>query len=208
MKFLDDWSNIDRMTKNYTRQNIITIGADLISIHGFGSTGLNKILSEAQVPKGSFYHYFKSKNDFGLAVIETYAEDYEARMDETLANEKLEPVDRLRSYLRRSVEDLKSCDFSKGCLIGNLGQEMASQSDLFRERLDDIFSDWEQRIARCLKAAQDAQQIQQCIDTEQMGAFILSGWQGALLRAKVQRSMLPLLRFEEMILKQLGAVDQ
>ncbi len=160
------------------------------------------------MPKGSFYHYFKSKNDFGLAVIETYAEDYEARMDETLANEKLEPVDRLRSYLRRSVEDLKSCDFSKGCLIGNLGQEMASQSDLFRERLDDIFSDWEQRIARCLKAAQDAQQIQQCIDTEQMGAFILSGWQGALLRAKVQRSMLPLLRFEEMILKQLGAVDQ
>ncbi|MDV6326797.1 TetR family transcriptional regulator C-terminal domain-containing protein [Idiomarina sp. Sol25] len=196
------------MTKNDTRQNIITIGADLISIHGFVSTGLNKILSEAQVPKGSFYHYFKSKNDFGLAVIETYAEDYEARMDETLANEKLEPVDRLRSYLRRSVEDLKSCDFSKGCLIGNLGQEMASQSDLFRERLDGIFSDWEQRIARCLKAAQDAQQIQQCIDTAQMGAFILSGWQGALLRAKVQRSMLPLLRFEDMILKQLGAVDQ
>ncbi|WP_322407417.1 TetR family transcriptional regulator C-terminal domain-containing protein [Idiomarina sp. PL1-037] len=196
------------MTKNDTRQNIITIGADLISIHGFVSTGLNKILSEAQVPKGSFYHYFKSKNDFGLAVIETYAEDYEARMDETLANEKLEPVDRLRSYLRRSVEDLKSCDFSKGCLIGNLGQEMASQSDLFRERLNDIFSDWEQRIARCLKTAQDAQQIQQCIDTEQMGAFILSGWQGALLRAKVQRSMLPLLRFEDMILKQLGAVDQ
>ena len=61
----------------------------------------------------------------------SYAEDYEARMDETLANETLEPVDRLRSYLRRSVEDLKSCDFSKGCLIGNLGQEMASQSDLF-----------------------------------------------------------------------------
>ncbi len=129
-------------------------------------------------------------------------------MDETLANEKLEPVDRLRSYLRRSVEDLKSCDFSKGCLIGNLGQEMASQSVIFRERLNDIFSDWEQRIARCLKAAQDAQQIQPGIDTEQMGAFILSGWQGALLRAKVQRSMLPLLRFEAMILKQIGAVDQ
>lgn len=195
------------MTKNDTQQHIITVGADLISIHGFGSTGLNKILSEAKVPKGSFYHYFKSKNDFGLAVIETYAKDYEARMDETLANEKLEPVDRLRSYLRRSVEDLKSCDFSKGCLIGNLGQEMASQSVVFRERLNDIFSDWEQRIARCLKAAQEAHQIQQCIDTEQMGAFILSGWQGALLRAKVQRSMLPLLRFEEMILKQLGAVD-
>ncbi|MCK7458675.1 TetR/AcrR family transcriptional regulator [Idiomarina aminovorans] len=207
MNFLDDWSNIGDMTKNDTRQHIIAIGADLISIHGFGSTGLNKILSEAQVPKGSFYHYFKSKNDFGLAVIETYAQDYEARMSETLANEELQPVDRLRNYLRRSVEDLKSCDFSKGCLIGNLGQEMASQSALFRERLDAIFSDWEQRIARCLKAAQEAGQIGQNVDTDQMGAFILSGWQGSLLRAKVQRSMLPLLRFEEMILKQLGAAD-
>ncbi|MAL83865.1 TetR family transcriptional regulator C-terminal domain-containing protein [Idiomarina abyssalis] len=196
------------MKKNDTRQHIITIGADLISIHGFGSTGLNKILSEAQVPKGSFYHYFKSKNDFGLAVIETYAEEYEARMNETLGNESLQPVDRLRSYLRCSVEDMKSCDFSKGCLIGNLGQELASQSPLFRERLDDIFSDWELRIAHCLKAAQETQQIKQDVDTEQMGAFILSGWQGALLRAKVQRSMLPLLRFENMILKQLGAVDQ
>ncbi|MDV6315222.1 TetR/AcrR family transcriptional regulator [Idiomarina sp. HP20-50] len=195
------------MIKNDTRQHIITIGADLISIHGFGSTGLNKILSEAQVPKGSFYHYFKSKNDFGLAVIETYAEEYEERMNETLGNETLRPVERLRSYLRGSVEDMKSCDFSKGCLIGNLGQELASQSPLFRERLDSIFSNWEQRIARCLDAAREAQQIEQDIDTEQMGAFILSGWQGALLRAKVQRSMLPLLRFEEMILKQLGAVD-
>jgi len=64
------------------------------------------------------------------------------------------------------------------------------------------------RIAHCLKAAQETQQIKQDVDTEQMGAFILSGWQGALLRAKVQRSMLPLLRFENMILKQLGAVDQ
>ncbi|MGM0428858.1 MAG: TetR family transcriptional regulator C-terminal domain-containing protein [Pseudomonadota bacterium] len=196
------------MKKNDTRQHIITIGADLISIHGFGSTGLNKILSEAQVPKGSFYHYFKSKNDFGLAVIDTYAEEYEARMNETLGNESLQPVERLRLYLSCSVKDMKSCDFSKGCLIGNLGQELASQSPIFRERLDDIFSDWELRIARCLKAAQETQQIKQDVDTEQMGAFILSGWQGALLRAKVQRSMLPLLRFENMILKQLGAVDQ
>ena len=207
MKFLDDWSNIISMTKNDTRQHIITIGADLISVHGFGSTGLNKILSTAQVPKGSFYHYFKSKNDFGLAVIETYAEDYETRMNETLANEELQPVERLRSYLRGSVNDMKSCDFSKGCLIGNLGQELASQNGLFQERLDAIFSDWEQCIARCLKAAQEAGQIGQDVDTDQMGAFILSGWQGALLRAKVQRSMLPLLRFEEMILKQLEVAD-
>lgn len=195
------------MTKNDTRQHIIAIGADLISIHGFGSTGLNKILSEAQVPKGSFYYYFKSKDDFGLAVIETYAEEYEERMNETLGNEDLQPVDRLRSYLRYSVEDMTSCDFSKGCLIGNLGQELASQSPVFRERLNDIFSDWEQRIGHCLEAAIEAQQIQQNVDAGQMGAFILSGWQGALLRAKVQRSMLPLLRFEEMILKQLGAAD-
>jgi len=72
------------MTGNETREHIIQTGAELILRNGFRATGINTVLEEAGVPKGSFYYYFKSKNDFGLAVIDAYAEVYRQRLDQTL----------------------------------------------------------------------------------------------------------------------------
>jgi TetR/AcrR family transcriptional regulator, transcriptional repressor for nem operon len=85
------------MTKRDTRSEIIRIGTDLISRQGFNATGIDAVLREAKIPKGSFYHYFKSKEDFGLAVIDHFAERYDQRLETFLNDEEVAPLNRIRN---------------------------------------------------------------------------------------------------------------
>lgn len=190
------------MTTNDTRNHIIQTGADLIGQKGFGATGINGILTAAGVPKGSFYHYFSSKNDFGLAVIDTFAEEYDAKLDRILSDPSRSCVDRLRAYFDTGFETMTRCDYTRGCLMGNLGQELAGQNEMFRTRLDKVFSGWEQRFERCLAEAQANHDIDAGIDTADAASFLLSGWEGAILRAKVLRSTEPMERFVRVFFKQ------
>lgn len=183
------------MPRTHTRKHIIEIGADLIARNGFGSTGINAVLTAAAVPKGSFYHYFSSKDDFGRAVIETFAEDYEAGLVAILSDRKQSPVQRLRAYFDTGLAAMHECDFARGCLIGNLGQELAGQNELFRACLNTVFSRWEKHFERCLAEALDQNEIDPATDVEDMASFLLAGWEGAILRAKVVKSLDPMHRF-------------
>ncbi len=189
------------MTSTDTRTHIIHTGADLIGHKGFGATGINAVLTAAGVPKGSFYHYFSSKNDFGLAVIDTFAEEYDAKLDRILNDTSRSCVDRLRAYFDTGFETMTSCEYTRGCLIGNLGQELAGQNEAFRQRLDSVFASWERRFEHCILAAQQAGDISADIDAADAASFFLSGWEGAILRSKVLKSTEPMERFVRVFFK-------
>ena len=189
------------MTSTDTRTHIIHTGADLIGHKGFGATGINAVLTAAGVPKGSFYHYFSSKNDFGLAVIDTFAEEYDAKLDRILNDTSRSCVDRLRAYFDTGFETMTSCEYPRGCLIGNLGQELAGQNEAFRQRLDSVFASWERRFEHCIRAAQQAGDISADIDAADAASFLLSGWEGAILRSKVLKSTEPMERFVRVFFK-------
>jgi len=190
------------MTSNDTRNHIINTGADLIGQKGFGATGINAVLTTAGVPKGSFYHYFSSKNDFGLAVIDTFAQEYDTKLDRILNDHTRSAVDRLRAYFDTGLETMTSCEFTRGCLIGNLGQELAGQNETFRRRLDTVFQGWEKRFERCVEEARQAGDIDASIDPADVASFLLSGWEGAILRAKVLKSTEPMERFVRVFFRQ------
>ena len=182
-----------------TRDTLIQAGADLIAEQGYHATGINAVLKAAAVPKGSFYHYFASKEDFGLAVIETFAEAYEGRLTLLLEDHAHPPLGRLRRFFADGRADMADCDHSRGCLIGNLGQELSARNSLFRERLDGILQRWERCLAGCLEQAQTAGELAPETDSEALASFILSGWQGALLRAKTLKSVTPMQQFEDLL---------
>lgn len=194
-------------TTNTTREMIIRTGAELIARQGFGATGINAVLSATKVPKGSFYHYFKSKGDFGLAVIESYSRDYDIKLEAILGDVTRTPVERLRAYFESGTVDMTSCGFSNGCLIGNLGQELAAQNELFRARLDEVFTGWEERFAGCIAQAQDLGELDRGTDPLELAGFLLAGWEGAILRAKVVKSTAPMQRFERVFFTMLTTAD-
>ncbi|MCE1225510.1 MAG: TetR/AcrR family transcriptional regulator [Geobacteraceae bacterium] len=189
------------MEKKDTRSDIIKIGTELISRQGYNATGIEMVLKEAGVPKGSFYHYFKSKEEFGLAVMDVFANYYSQRMTALLQDTALSPLSRIRKLLEGSLQRFSNNQCSKGCLIGNLGQEMADQNERFRARLDQIFDDWRCLFADCLREAQVAKELDSRLDAEPLASFVLSGWEGAILRAKVMKSPKPLQDFIEVLFK-------
>lgn len=183
------------MARQQTRDDILAAGMDLISRQGFNATGIEAVLKRAKVPKGSFYYYFDNKEDFGLAVIERFAQRFGDRLAALLAAEEVAPLARIRNYLEGGLERFEGNCCSKGCLVGNLGQEMADQHERFRRRLEEIFLTWQGQFAECLRQAQTAGEISGDLDPQATAEFLLSGWEGALLRAKVMKSTRPLRAF-------------
>ena len=181
--------------KESARDKIIATGVEMVAISGFNATGIESVLKAAGVPKGSFYHHFGSKENFGIEVINLFAERYAQKLHTFFDDQSIEPLERIRNYLENSIEHLTQENFSKCCLIVNLGQELADQNERFRDRLDEIFCDWLNIFADCLRQAQQAGTLNPRLDAQKLASFLLSGWEGAILRAKVMRSPEPLKQF-------------
>ncbi|HWE35819.1 MAG TPA: TetR family transcriptional regulator C-terminal domain-containing protein [Isosphaeraceae bacterium] len=183
------------MGRETTKTTLLEAGKKLFLEKGYNHAGIEAILQEAGVPKGSFYHFFESKEDFGLQVIDHFASAYEVEIERHLGDEALSPLDRLRDYYEVKCVRLQSQECRGGCLAGKLSQEMADQSEAFRDRLDTVFRRWVDRHAECLKQAQAAGELSPDIDPRELAEFWLSSWQGAVLRAKTIRSTAPLRTF-------------
>ena len=181
--------------KESARDKIIATGVEMVAISGFNATGIESVLKAAGVPKGSFYHHFGSKENFGIEVINLFAERYAQKLHSFFDDQSVAPLERIRNYLEHSIEHLTHENFSKGCLIGNLGQELADQNERFRDRLAEVFCDWLDIFAACLRQAQHDGTLNPRLDEQKMARFLLSGWEGAILRAKVMRSPEPLKQF-------------
>lgn len=190
------------MKNTATREKLIETGAELIGQHGYNATGINAVLKTCGVPKGSFYHYFSSKEEFGLAVIDQFAAAYDAQLAELLEDATTPPLERLRRYFAAGREHMHNCNHATGCLIGNLGQELSGQSDTFRDALDQVFQRWEHRLVGCLEGAQEAGELSAALPADTLASFILSGWEGAILRAKTLKSVEPMEQFEAILFQQ------
>ncbi len=172
-------------------------GLEVLTEKGFSATGIEEILGRVGIPKGSFYHYFESKEAFGLELIGRYGEFFARKLDRHLRNPALSPLDRLHAFVDDAKAGMARFAYRRGCLIGNLGQEMGSLPESFRARLKDTFEDWQSRFSACLAEAQKAGQLAPDADTRQLAAFFWIGWEGAVLRAKLEQSAAPLEVFAE-----------
>ena len=183
------------MDKQETKDTLLRAGTELISRHGYNHTGLNEILAAAGVPKGSFYYYFDSKEDFALQVLDKFASRTEARFAGFLSDETLPPLGRLRAYFEWYVNYWESAQWSIGCLMGNIGQELADQNEAFRAKVDSMMQVRSEDIAKCLLAAQQAGEIDSSLDVQELAAFCFNSWEGAILRMKVTKTAAPLRTF-------------
>ena len=180
-----------------TRERLLQSGVETLTERGFSATGLDEILSRVSVPKGSFYHYFGSKDKFGSALIQRYADYFAHKIDRILLDDNHSPLDRLRLFVADAESGMARYEFKRGCLIGNMGQEMGNLPELFREQLMAVFTDWQDRFTVCLEAAKTSGQIPPDADCETLAEVFWIGWEGAVLRAKLEKSPEPLITFSK-----------
>lgn len=191
--------------KDDTRTRILQAGSELLHRQGYAATGIQQVLDACGVPKGSFYHYFKSKEDFGLAVVDMHAERMLAGAQAMFANQDVPPLERIERFFERFLglfSDPAHPLGVSGCPIGNLVQELAASSLAFRQRLDAVLTGMEEQMALALRQAREAGEIPARLDPEDTARFIASSWQGAILRAKAAGDPAPLARCRDFILNE------
>ncbi|MGB6068677.1 MAG: TetR family transcriptional regulator C-terminal domain-containing protein [Desulfomonilaceae bacterium] len=187
------------MTKETTKDRILAHAAQIIRKKGFNNTGIQEILQSAGVPKGSFYFYFKSKEDLGLALIDYHAEALAERNAPIFESMETPPLERLEKFFEGARLLCDQEEGRAGCPIGNLTQEMGILSDAFQGRLRRVFNGMKTAIRKCLEEAQTRNEIDPDLDADETADFVVNSWQGALLRMKAEGNLQPLVLFEKML---------
>ena len=175
-----------------TRDRIIETGAEIIHRKGFNHTGIQEILNAASVPKGSFYNYFKSKDDFGLQIIDYFSAHFKRIAKETLEDTTVSPLNRIYGFLTAFMEYFESQNYAGGCPIGNLAQEMGDLSPAFRKKLSEAIDMMVDAYSRVLARAQRDGKILKSLDIRDTASFIVAGWHGAIIQMKLTQSLAPL----------------
>jgi len=183
------------MKRIHDKDDIIQVGLDLVLSRGFSATGVEAILKQANVPKGSFYNFFSSKEDFALAIIDKFVADRVEVFSPIFSDQSLPPLERVKKSFETLIKTFEGAECSKGCLIGNLGQEMADQFENVRQRLETYLQEWTKAVSRLLLQAQKENAIPADMDADMLAESLISSFQGALLRSKVKKSPEPLNNF-------------
>ena len=132
-------------------------------------------------------------------MIDKFASDYNNMLDKFFNDINFTPLHRIRNYLEHIIEYFTQKQFTKGCLIGNLGQELADQNECFRQKLDVIFLIWKQKFTACFEESQNTGELNTDISPQVIADFFLASLEGAILRAKVTKPPEPLENFLEVL---------
>jgi TetR/AcrR family transcriptional repressor of nem operon len=186
-----------------TREKLIQSGILAIHTSGYGATSIQSIVEMADVPKGSFYNFFPSKEAFAAEVIDAYSNRGQERLRGYLLNEDVAPRARLEAYFDDRIEALRAAQYVRGCLMGNFSAEAADQSALIREGLTKHFGAWCDLLEACIAEAQKQGEIGNQFAASLLAKFVLNSWEGALLRMRAEKSDAPLLDFKEIVFKKL-----
>lgn len=189
--------------KHQTKEKILSHGARLVYQKGFNHTGIGEILKAANVPKGSFYHYFPNKEEFGLQLLDFMTVWAASVGAKALEDRNTSPLDRLKNYFQAYADNLKRHSYQGGCPVGNLCLEMSDQSIPFRERLETILGKMRGQIAAILEEAVQAGEISRDLPVTATAHFIVSAWQGTLLQSKVMKNGESMAVFNRMVFEHL-----
>ena len=177
-----------------TRDRLLAVGLNLFTRQGYHGTGIKDITDSAGVPKGSFYNYFESKEDYMADIIRHYGDQATQRWNENLRSAPASPLATLRHHYETGIANYEKSTTRSGCLIGNLAAEISESSELCRDTLCAVMDAPRARFVSGLKQAQAAGEARTDLSAEQMADFFWNAWEGSLLRMKIENSAAPVRR--------------
>ncbi|WP_243324718.1 MULTISPECIES: TetR/AcrR family transcriptional regulator [Geothrix] len=173
------------MTRS-TKQHLIEAGLRMLLERGYNGLGIEALLSATEIPKGSFYHHFKDKEDFALQVVDAYMAQVHAGLDACLQDRTRPPLDRVRAFFELTQQAYREQGYM-GCLLGGLGQELSGVSEAFRAKIEACFAAIAARMAACLDEALQRHELPEGCDVRQLADRLVDCWEGAALRSRLRR---------------------
>jgi TetR/AcrR family transcriptional repressor of nem operon len=174
---------------NDTRSNILSTARELFHSRSYADVGIKEICDLAKVQKGSFYHFFKSKQDLAMAVIDDMADDWAYGFVAEAFDQQLPPMERLdymidaAYYWQKAAKDLEGR--MPGCLFGNLALEVSTRDEVIRARISAVFKKASTRFYETLEQAVEQGEIAP-LDTQATAAAMLAYLEGIILLAKTR----------------------
>lgn len=184
--------------KERTRERLLDEGVAAFREFGFHGTGLQHVLDRAGIPKGSFYNYFGSKEEFGAATILHFAEGVGDLLARELASAS-DPLSGLRGFFGAMMEQFEESGYVGGCLLGNLGGELEG-SAACREALAGSIRALCGGIRDALSEAQEQGLVRRDIEAEEMANLLVETWEGGVIRMKIERTLEPVRRCQRRLL--------
>ncbi len=175
-----------------TREQILEQGYTLFNNLGYNCTGLKQILQAAGIPKGSFYHYFESKEHFAVEIINHYHALQFDRWETEFKQPGLDKLSQIRRALGIIIEEYEAQQPMTGCLLANLSGELANSSPYFRDAIQRSGQQVLSCIRDDMRTAQTEGTVRRDIPADELASVLFSAWQGAILRMKVTQSTDPL----------------
>jgi len=177
------------MGYKHKKEDIIAKGSELIRTRGYHNVGINDILKTCGIPKGSFYNFFTSKEQFAIEILNVYGENSKKMIQQFLIfKSELSPLTRIESFYSMLIDANSAEKFRGGCLLNTLSQEMGMLSDEIAMTADKNFLQWLEVIGQCVKEGQDQKEITNEFSATDLAAFLHTGFFGTFPRMKVSRS--------------------
>jgi len=181
------------------REKLLDAGVRQLWKDGYAGASVRDIVAAAGARLGSFTNHFASKEDFACEVLDRYFAYVTGLVEAALTDDGLSAPERLRRYLDAITLKLEGADWARGCLIGNFSLEMSANNERLRQKLAELFERWRGPFAACIAQGQAAGEIATTFSPDDLADFLLAGWQGAMLRMKVDRSPASLERFKTIV---------
>jgi TetR/AcrR family transcriptional regulator, transcriptional repressor for nem operon len=182
-------------TTSNTREHLLEVGLRQLRATGYTATGVKEVLDLAQVPKGSFYHYFPSKEAFVGELFERYANGEGERAQRFLGDTSIPPLRRLRTYFEELISVYGQPGEAAGCLVGAMSLEVADHIPKLQGQLQSIYAVWQSAIADVLRQAIKHGDLAKSTKPDPLAEFILNSYEGALVRMKAEQDSSPLKNF-------------
>jgi TetR/AcrR family transcriptional repressor of nem operon len=173
------------------RDQLLAAGLATFHAKGFNATSIQDITDAADAPKGSFYNHFESKEVLAAEAVRQYVAKGSARRA-ILRDERIPALRRLRKYFESLNQAAIEAGFSSGCLLGNLGAELSGQSPVIRKQVAAAFAGWCDLIAEVVAEAQRDGAVSRSFPPKALAGFVIHAWEGALVRARVDKDREPL----------------
>jgi TetR/AcrR family transcriptional regulator, transcriptional repressor for nem operon len=177
------------MSRISNKDRILADGLKVMLERGYVGASVRDIVDAAGVPQGSFTNHFVSKEAFSLEILDRYFANSRIVIADTLRNDDLPPLKRLRAYIDANIAAVRSHDVKNGCLVGNFAAEASDHSEIIRKRVSEIYTELREATAYCLKAAVKAGELPKNLKFNDVADFIVTGLQGAWLVSKVERDL-------------------